>query len=242
MSLSIHSPDELIAAIPHMLGFKPQQSIVLIPIRSGLPTARIDLPITPRATELAWRAIREGMSRYARPGAAVGMVCFTADRQLADLVGHDFAERLDTIGIDTQLLLWADETRWADLATGDIGLQTDDARERVAAATVLNGRAQPAASRASLAASLVGDREPVAALLPGTRTAARANTVKVEDRWALARMQRFQDDGVRLTDSDAARLLVAVESTPIRDRTEGPTRTHRLNPEGSRTATPPPGT
>lgn len=120
MSLSIHSPDELIAAIPHMLGFKLQESIFFIPIRSDLPTARIGLPITPRAKELAWRSIREGMSRYARPGAAVGIVCLTADRQQADLGGHEFAERLDTIGIDTQLLLWAGETRWADLATGDI--------------------------------------------------------------------------------------------------------------------------
>ncbi|MFS3130530.1 DUF4192 family protein [Nocardioides sp. Bht2] len=62
-SLSIHSPDELIAAIPHMLGVKPQESIVFIPIRSDLPAASIDLPTTPRAEELAWRSIRDGMSR-----------------------------------------------------------------------------------------------------------------------------------------------------------------------------------
>ena len=99
-----------------------------------------------------------------------------------------------------------------------MGLRTDAARETVAAATVLSGRAQPAASRESLAESLVGDREPVAALLPETRAAARENTAKVEGRWALGRMQRFHRDGIRLSDADAARLLVAVESTPTRDR------------------------
>lgn len=31
-------------------------------------------------------------------------------------------------------------------------------------------------------------------------------------------MQRFQRDGVRLSDADAARLLIAVESIPTRDR------------------------
>ena len=129
MSISVHSPDELIAAIPHMLGFKPQESIVLIPIRSDLPTARIDLPATPRAEELAWHSIREGMARYAGPGAAVGIVCFTVDRERADLAGREFAERFSTIGIDTLLLLWADETRWADLVTGDMGPQTGAARE-----------------------------------------------------------------------------------------------------------------
>lgn len=99
-----------------------------------------------------------------------------------------------------------------------MGLQTDAARERIAAATVLTGRAQPAATRDSLAESLVGEREPVAKLLPETRDAARESTARLEGRWALARMQRFQRDGVRLSDPDAARLLVAVESIPTRDR------------------------
>lgn len=218
MSLSVHSPDELIAAIPHLLGFKPQESIVLMPIRSDLPTARIDLPTTPRAQELAWRAIREGMSRYARPGAAVGIVCFTTDRQQADHVGREFADRLDTIGIDTHLLLWADETRWADLLTGDMGLQTDAARKRVATMTVLAGRPQPASTRDSLAQSLVGDREPVATLLTETRANTAQSAVQVEERWAVSRVQQFQRDGVRLDDADAARLLVAFEAIPTRDQ------------------------
>ena len=83
-----------------------------------------------------------------------------------------------TIGIDTPVLLWPDETRWADLVTGDMCLQTDAARERVAAMTVRGGRPQPAASRDSLVESWAGDREPVAKLLPETREAARANTAK----------------------------------------------------------------
>ena len=218
MTLSVHSPDELIAAIPHMLGFQPKESIVLVPIRSDLPTARIDLPTTPRAQELAWRSLREGMSRYARPGAAVGIVCFTADRQQADRAGRECAERLDTIGIDTRLLLWADETRWADLVTGDMGLQTAEARERVATMTVLAGRPQPAATRDSLAQSLVGNRDPVARLLTETRANTTERTVQREGRWAVSRVQQFHRDGVRLDDADAARLLVAVEAVPIRDQ------------------------
>jgi hypothetical protein len=134
------------------------------------------------------------------------------------LVGREFAERLDTIGIATHLLLWADETRWADLVTGDMGLQTDAARERIAAITVLGGRSQPATSRDSLAESFVGNREPVAKLLPETRDTARENATRVEGGWALSRLQRFHCDGVRLDDEDAARLLMAVESIPIRDR------------------------
>lgn len=218
MTVPIKNPDELVAVIPHMLGFKPEESIVFVPMRSDLPTARVDIPTTPREQALVWRSIRDGLTRYAQPGAAVGIICFTADRQHADLVGRDFAERLDAIGIDTHVLLWADETRWADLVTGDMGLQTDTARERVAAMTVLGGRSQPAASRDSLTASLIGDREPVTKLLSQTRQATNENTAGAEGRWALGRLQHFHRDGVRLDDEDAARLLVAVESIPIRDQ------------------------
>lgn len=218
MTLSVHNPDELIAAIPHLLGFKPEESIVFLPMRSDLPVARVDLPATARDRDLVWNSIRDAFNRYAQPGTSVGIVCITADREMATDVGHEFVARLDNIGIDTQLLIWADETRWADLDTGDMGLQTEAAKELIAAATVLTGRAQPAATRDSLATSLVGDREPVARLLPETRASARENTAKLEGRWALARMQRFQRDGVRLSDADAARLLVAVESIPTRDR------------------------
>ena len=33
MTLSIHSPDELVAALPHLLGFTPEESIVFVPLR-----------------------------------------------------------------------------------------------------------------------------------------------------------------------------------------------------------------
>jgi hypothetical protein len=200
VTLSVRFPDELIAVIPHLLGFQPEESIVFLPLRSDLPVARVDTPTTPRDHALVWRSIRDGLSSYAQPGSAVGIVCITADRALAKDVGQEFAAHLDTIGIDTRLVVWADA-----------------ARERIAA-PVLTGRAQSAASRDSLATSLVADREPVARLLPETRDVTRENTAKLEGRWAVARMQRFQLDGIRLSNGDAARLLVAIESIPTGDR------------------------
>ena len=55
-------------------------------------------------------------------------------------------------------------------------------------------------------------------LLPAARQANAASTTRIEGRWAFGRLQQFHDDGVRLTDVDAARVLVAVDSIPIRDR------------------------
>ncbi|TWE13170.1 DUF4192 family protein [Rudaeicoccus suwonensis] len=218
MTLSIQSPDELVALIPHLLVFQPEESIVFLPSRSELPAARVDIPTTARDREDVWRSISDESGRHAQPGSTVAIVCITADRNQANAVGLDFAGRLADIGIQTPILLWADDTRWADLDTGDMGLQTDAARESVAAMAVLSG--QPSRPRAgSRWLSLLS-----ATANPWRHCCLRLarppprSTGPVEGRWAVARVQRFQRDGVRLSDSDAARLLVAVENVPVRDR------------------------
>ncbi|MFV0461344.1 MAG: DUF4192 domain-containing protein [Actinomycetales bacterium] len=218
MKLSVRSPDELVAALPYVLGFKPEESVVFVPMSADLPIARIDLPTTPRDRNAAWEAIRSPLGRYARPGASMGIVCVTADREEADRVVQDFAARLDTIGIDTALMLWANDSESHDYYLGDSGHQTEAAREYVAAEMAPTGRPRPVANRASLASSLVGDREPVAELLPEAREAAETTTPRAEAKWAVGRLKKFHDDGRPLSDRDAARLLVAIETIPIRDR------------------------
>lgn len=217
MTLSIHSPDELIAAVPHLLGFKAEESLVFVPLRADLPLARVDLPTTAAESDEVWDAISSAFSRYARPGASVAIVCLTHDRQAAELISYDYVDRLASIGIGAPLKLSADDTHWYDLDSGNSGLQTEGARDQLAATTVLAGRAQPVKNRDAIAASLVGDREPIANLLLETREESAQSAPKREGQWALGRLQQFHAGGVRLTDSDAARLLVAVECIPIRD-------------------------
>ena len=139
MTLSISSPDELVAVIPHLLGFKPVESIVFLPMGSEIPVVRVDLPTTARDRDAGWRSISDASSRFAKPGSSIAIVCLTADHEAATIVGHDFTARFEPVGIDTRVMLWADETRWSDLHTGGIGLQTDAARERAATETVLTG-------------------------------------------------------------------------------------------------------
>lgn len=109
-------------------------------------------------------------------------------RDYADRLGQDFAIRLHALGVDVPIRLWASDTQWADLDTGAASPLTRETREDVAAQTVLNGLAQPAHSREALAASLVGDREPITALLPEGRAAAAASTPHAEAAFALDRL------------------------------------------------------
>lgn len=158
--------------------------------------------------EEVWDALSGPYGRHARPGARLAVLCFTEDRRSAELARQHLSNRLETVGITTHIRLWADGERWRELKTGQTGLQIEATTERIAAATVLTGRAQPAASRTSLAACMVGDREPIAQLLPAARSAA-ATTPALERDWALDRLEQFHADGKRLSDVDGARMLVA---------------------------------
>lgn len=191
---------------------------MFLPLRADLPSARIDIPTTPRQRDAAWESIGSAFSRYAQPGASVGIVCVTADREHGTREAQEFAARLDSIGIDTAVMLWADDAEWHDVYTGESGLQSDAARVYVAGMMTETGRAAPVDNRESLASSLVGDREPIARLLPEARGAAVSRTGRAEARWAVGRLQGFHADGRALSDPEAARLLLAVDSIPIRDR------------------------
>ncbi|MBB3045737.1 DUF4192 domain-containing protein [Nocardioides soli] len=217
MDLVVQSPDELLAAVPHVLGFKPEESIVLVPFRPGLPITRVDLPTTAADREAVWDAVSGPYGRHARPGARLAILCFTEDRRSAELASQHLSNRLETVGITTHIRLWSDGERWREFNTGQTGLQTQATADRIAAATVLTGAAQPAANRASLAASMVGDREPIAQLIPAARAAASASSPAVEQDWALDRLEQFHADGNRLSDVDGARMLVALETISTRD-------------------------
>ena len=69
----------------------------------------------------------------------------------------------------------------------------------------------------ALAASLVGDREPITQVLETARAEAASSAPGAERDWALDRFEQFHADGRRLTDPAAARLLVAVKTTATRD-------------------------
>lgn len=216
MSLVIKSHEELIAALPHVLGFEPVESIVVCPVTSGLPFARVDLPRSAQEREEVLQALGGPYARNAGPGAAVALVGVSADRAAAEAATEHLAAGLLQAGLRTRMRLWSNDQQWEELDTGQVG-HTGDAAGRVAAQMVLEGAVRPAASREAVAASLVGDRGPIRSVLPQARLAAESSTVGAEREWAASRVERFYRDGNRLSDGDAARILVAVESVEIRD-------------------------
>lgn len=217
MKVSARTPEELAVLIPHLLGFHPTESLVLVPLAPGLPVARVDVPSSARDREHVWDSIGDVYARFAQPTSKVAIVTFTADSRDGDRLSQDFASRLAEVGVSTPMRLGASDHGWIDYDTQTSGPLTATTRDRIAASMVLDGKALPAASRTSLADSLVGDRQPIADLLPRERERA-ASSMRTETGFALRLLRGFHDTGDRLTNPAAARLLGALESTAVRDR------------------------
>ena len=219
MKITANGPDELIAALPHILGFHPEESLVLVPFTSGLPVARIDLPRDHVERFVAASQLTAPFLRLAREGdldARVAVVCLSEDGQASELAASAITDALSP-RVGVPLKLWADERTWTDLDTGTRGPRTSEAESRYAAETVASGRRMPARAREDLQRSLIGDRSPVAAAVPEAATNWATSNVDIERRWVENRVNRFLDDGFALSDPDAARLLVAAQALPVRD-------------------------
>lgn len=219
MKMTAHGPDELVAALPHLLGFSPEESMVLVPFSPGLPVARIDLPRDEYDRSVAVAQLAAPFLRHAHnagPDPKLAVVCLTEDGQAAASAATAIAAAL-TPRVAVPLRLWASDQAWTDLDTGKSGPRSNEATTRFAAEAVASGRQLPARAREDLQRSLVGDRAPVAAAVPAAIERLSAAGVDVERCWVEKRVHRFVDDGIALSDSDAARLLVSVQVLPVRD-------------------------
>lgn len=213
----VTTPDDLLNALPHVLGFEPQESIITVPFRGAAMTARIDIPTTPEDRHQAIGALRSAYARNALPGDKVAIVCVTENVHAAQRCSKALASALEGVGVYAPLRLWANAERWMELNSGQAGIRTSASADRIAAEAAFAGKTPPAASRQALADSLVGDCGPVAAVLDDARQAAGLSGIRHEHVWAVGRLEQFHADGVRLTDPEAARMLVAIEHKPTRD-------------------------
>jgi hypothetical protein len=170
ITISDHS--ELVAAVPHLLGFIPTDSVVCEPIGEPGPITRVDHPHTDRDIIGVVKVLSECYLR--KPGRALVVLAITEDQAAAVKTAAALTHVLgDQVAVATAL--WVNENRWVDLATGKQATVSEQAATRMAAEAVVRGQTLPAASREELAQALRGDPTTVAALLPAAREHARAS-------------------------------------------------------------------
>jgi len=214
--LRLRTIEDALGLIPHLLGFHPEESLVVLVVDGGLVavTARVDL-----AESSLPDGVEAVLSRIWRrfPAADAWFVAYTAD---ADL-GWAVLERCDAF-LDTaafRRLTLVDGGRWrTDHPDGPCGRHDPTASLMAAEATVHGLVARP--SRADLARLLDGPPEDeVDGLL------ALAGRVDAElaglrqGRWAGVMGEALRGFRLRqqLTDADAARLALLAAHPDARD-------------------------
>ncbi len=239
-TLRAKNPGDLLALVPYVLGFHPEDSVVVLTLGDAKRPfhARMDLPADPAQVPelvdyLTDVAVRHGLRR-------VVVVVYCSDEQLAEAAGVPLTERLESQGLSVPVAIRADGERWYCLAGCEHGCPPqgtpyDVSTHPFTAEAVVDGRVTYG-SREELRDSLVGTdpdevdavcRTADAALVrfqaatrhPGDPVPAEQarSYLVAEGHWVAQRVRAFLADGVRLTAEDAGRLLVAMVSIEVRD-------------------------
>lgn len=221
--LKISSHDELIASIPHTLGFMPQGMVCLA--LGGGPTARLDIPESLEEMGEFLEVLSDVYLRQHHPRRVAlvaygedGPVCVQALAALGEALGSGEGR-----GLDVGPMLWVNGEEWTDILDGARGRVDPGARARMDAEFALLGRVMPVDRREDLAASMRGDPTAVAQLLPAAKARVHDMDVvarRVEVEWLGARLDQFGRDREYLSDSDAARVLAVMHDSGARDAAE----------------------
>ncbi len=232
-TVRVGGPGDLLALVPAVLGFHPQDSVVVLTVGDAAHRfhARADLPDDPvgieeLATYLARVAGWHGLSRAAT-------VLYTADAGLADAVAGELAGRLAGSGVRLVCAIRADGERWwrCDGAPDAPGTPYDLSSHPLLASAALEGRLV-LSSRRELDDSLVGDPRAAAGVdalaaelvtrladdLDRATPERRRRRLVAEGHWLRGRVRGALADGGALGGPDLARLLTLLSvSLELRD-------------------------
>jgi hypothetical protein len=231
-TLTVETPSDLLAAMPYLLGYHPDESIVLVLLdrRSVQMCARMDLRPAGGATGAAEATADRlaGVAHAHHPTGAI-LIAYSTDPALARTFLKAARNRL--AGIDLIDVLYADGRRWWS-TLDDSGCSPSDGvcylpgSSRIAAEAVYAGMSA-AASRDELAGQVAG---PPPADLEALEQIAAATAAEVFDSSLQAREHMIQsvvEDFVHrrragesrwLTDTERLRLACLTADVAVRDR------------------------
>jgi hypothetical protein len=224
------TPTDLVALVPVVLGFHPQDSVVLLTFGppGGAFHARVDLPVQRAEQEDVARVLVSAVASN-RVGR-VAVLLYTDDVEAARSQGEVLLARLLAIEVEVIDVIRVDDGRWHSLPEdGAPGTAYDLDSHPFTAQHVFAGR-RVHRDRSELADTLVGTDEDdaIAVALAATRfadlvaaTGARTGTTAAflaeEGRWVQRRVRQRLGDGRPLQPAEAGRMLVLASLVPTRD-------------------------
>ena len=240
---ALRGPADAVCALPHLLGFVPQESLVAIWIREGCValTQRLDLP--PGAAVVAAAEELVATARRAHADSVLVVICSDVDTTPATerpqtALALAVATAAEASGVDVLDALLTDGTRYASYLCADAccppeGREVTSAdRRRVADAF---GGEAPDARRADLDAELAPDAQAqsiVDPLIEEWESDLQAEIESAVDRarrtvreaWRDAQIDAIEsilrdgdDSGDSIAPAELARVLVGLRDVRIRD-------------------------
>lgn len=229
------TPDDLLALVPVVLGFVPDQSVVMLTFaappagRDGPGAhpfhARINLPDAgvARQVDEVVAGLLDPVLRHRL--ARVAFVLYTDDAGTAARVTEALCARFAAAGIEVLEVLRADGRHWFPMLPGRPpltyqGIAYDVSAHPFRVRSVLDGQVTHA-SRAELAATLApGQVLGSAALAPALAAIERLGEpgqLAAEAAWLRATLRRRLEKRSSPDDAEAARILAAVREIELRD-------------------------
>jgi Domain of unknown function (DUF4192) len=220
-TLTARVPEDLLAAVPVVLGFRPADSLVMLTFGGRQSFhARVDLPgphdparsVRELARSLLEPALEQGVER-------VVFVAYTSQPRLAARLARCLVQVFTRAEVAVIDVLRAHDGRWVSVPCRPQQREGpprpyDDRAHPFAAQAVFDGRVTHA-TRDGLRAGLAPDP----ALRHRTAEAERALRAPEpgELRWALHLVRRCVGESHVPSDAEAARLLRAVTEVEVRD-------------------------
>ena len=225
-TLTARSPEDLLALVPIVLGFVPQDSVVMLTFGAQRTFhARVDLPVREAEVAEVVQALLEPARRHLV--RRVVFVLYAADARAARTVARPLVDAFEEAGVEVIDVLRADGDRWFTVlgrrrGVPPCGVAYDVSAHPFAAEAVLDGRVTHA-SREGLADTLRPDPDRVAAVA----AALAARSVRDPDGgdsggadelvWARRLVADHATRGTAPDDADLARLLVGLRDPLVRD-------------------------
>jgi hypothetical protein len=228
-TLTARSPEDLLALVPIVLGFVPQDSVVMLTFGAQRTFhARVDLPVREAEVAEVVQALLEPARRHLV--RRVVFVLYAVDARAARTVARPLVDAFEEAGVEVIDVLRADGDRWFTVlgrrpGVPLCGVAYDVSAHPFAAEAVLDGRVTHA-SREGLADTLRPDPDRVAAVAAAlaARSARDPDGGPCGDSggadelvWARHLVADHATSGTAPGDAELARLLVGLRDPLVRD-------------------------